>query len=176
MITVKHKSQVGNLDLSSLNTPDTPPRAQPAAGRGEAQTLLVALHTSCHDQAAVAPDGELCFKQTLLINSPGGTVCQARGGLPFALGLLQLMMLSEKLKLMFTINFGEQLSWAGNSQQLEPGSCSWAAGSWLWLIFARLRWAAHCRSRHRGISMHISSCGWLALTALMLASDMFNWS
>ena len=129
MITVKHKSQVGNLDLSSLNTPDTPPRAQPAAGRGEAQTLLVALHTSCHDQAAVAPDGELCFKQTLLINSPGGTVCQARGGLPFALGLLQLMMLSEKLKLMFTINFGEQLSWAGNSQQLEPGSCSWAAGS-----------------------------------------------
>ena len=87
------------------------------------------LHTSCHDQAAAAPDGELCFKQTLLINSPGGTVCQARGGLPFALGLLQLMMLSEKLKLMFTINFGEQLSWAGNSQQLEPGSCSWAAGS-----------------------------------------------
>ena len=124
MITVKYKSQVGNLDLSSLNTPDTPPRAQPAAGRGEAQTLLVALHTSCHDQAGAvaAPDGELCFKQTLLINSPGGTVCQARGGLPFALGLLQLMMLSEKLKLMFTINFGEQLSWAGNSQQLEPGS------------------------------------------------------
>ena len=77
MITVKYKSQVGNLDLSSLNTPDTPPRAQlPGAGTN------IAPHTSCHDQAAAAaaPDGELCFKETLLINFPGGTVCKARRG------------------------------------------------------------------------------------------------
>ena len=78
MITVKYKSQVGNLDLSSLNTPDTPPRAQlPGAGTN------IAPHTSCHDlaaAAAAAPDWELCFKETLLINFPGGAVCKARGG------------------------------------------------------------------------------------------------
>ena len=129
MITVKYKSQVGNLDLSSLNTPDTPPRAQlPGAGTN------IAPHTSCHDQAAaaaVAPDWELCFKGTLLINFPGGTVCKARGGrwgLPFALGLLQLMMLSEKLKLMFTINFGEQLSLSSAGRGI-PSSWSQADDS-----------------------------------------------